>query len=144
MARRTSVKSFQQFPVLSRKVELLAQEAVQAAAVEGAKAAEQAAGQRTRTGRMGRMTVVPAHGTPQGYAAGFASGAWYASFQNDGTRSRRTRSVKDATVRRRSSPSGQARQQRAGQHPGISPLRFFEAGQRAGRAALRRELERGV
>lgn len=144
MARKTSVRSFQQFPALSRKVERLAQRAVQAAAVEGAAAASVVAGQRTRTGRMQRMEVVSAHGTRQGYAAGFGSDAWYAGFQNDGTRSRRTRRVKESTLRRRSSPSGMARRQRAGQHPGVPPLRFFEAGQRAGRVALRRELERGV
>lgn len=141
---RTSVRTFHQFPVLTKQVEALARRAVQAGAEEGAKVAAAKAATRRRTGKMQQMDVQPVHGTDVGYAAGFSSEAWYSDFQNDGTGGRRRRKVKQETVRRRSSPSGQARTSRFGANKAVTPLRHMSDGQRAGAQRMKAELAKGI
>lgn len=141
---KSQVKVFDHFPEVSRQLEALAAEAVVVGARTGAEAASRAASSRHRTGRMQRMVATGPAATGSGYAAGFSSEAWYARFQNDGTGGRRTRQVKSSTLRRRETPSGQSRQQSYGANKGVAPLRFYQAGQKAGRAAMRSVIERGV
>ena len=122
------------FPRITREVNELAKRAVMAAAVEGARAASAIASTRSKSGRMAAIQVEPVRGSPDGWVASFVSPAIEAWFQNYGTLGNRRKRLKQAPRGNRTRAPG----------TGIEPLRFLEAGRRAGLAAMRRELSRGI
>lgn len=122
----------------------LARRAVEAAAREGAAAASAVASQRSKSGRMAAIRPDNAIGTPDGWRASFVSPVHYAWYQNYGTLGSRRKKLKASTLARRSTPSGQARLARVQGSAGIEPLRFLEAGRRAGRKALLETITRGL
>lgn len=134
------------FPEITLEVEQLAVRALDAAAQTAAQTARQVASRRRKTGRMSDFEAIPAAGSEDGYASGIRNdpGAWYDRFQNYGTAGNRRRKLKASTLRRRESPSGQARQQRFGTNRGIEPLGFLEAARREGRRELLRIIENGL
>lgn len=139
-----TVKGFDHFDEVTDQVEQICVEALNAAAREGAQVASAIAARRSDTGTMATMHVVAATGDIDGYTSGFRSAAWYAVFQNFGTLVSRRRRVSAATLRRRSSGSGQARLAKNAGASGITPLRFFDAGRREGRRRLLAEIAKRV
>lgn len=127
---------------MARRIEKQARAAMQPASEDGARVASQASLSRRRTGRMAQMDVLPTIATPRGYSAGFRSRGFYAGFQSFGTAGARKRKVKASTLRRRQSPSGQARSARFGANKGITPLGFLEKGRTAARKSLIARLNR--
>lgn len=125
----------------ARRVNAEVARAVAQASVVGAEAASQVASQRRRTGRMSRIEPVPVKGTPTGWAGGFKSEAFYSGFQSQGTLGSRRRKVKQSTVRRRQSVSGQARFAKVAGSKGVAPLRHEEIGRTAGRKELKRLID---
>lgn len=140
------IKVFSRFPEITREVERLAVRAVEAAAREGAAAAEQAA--RPGLKRRARMEVVPVAGDVDGYSAGFRSTATsdrgvpigamhdtgtYGSYEGKGTPRRRgrARNVPDVDPE-------------TGKRTGIQARHWRRAGRSAGRKALRRTIDAGL
>ena len=93
---------------------------------------------------MARMQVLPVRGSPDGWEASFRSPAYYRLFQDLGTLDARGTKLKASTLARRSSPSGQARQAKVAGREGITPLRFYAAGRRAGRKAMLQVINGGL
>jgi len=124
------------FGSITDAVNALAKRAVHAGAHEGARVASQVASARHKTGRMENMEVLPTRGSPDGWEASFRSRAPYRIFQDLGTLQARGTRLTAATMSRRSSPSGQARQAKVAGRAGITPLRFYAAGRREGRKAM--------
>lgn len=122
------------FHRITDQVNDLAREAVTLAAVEGAKAAAAVASQRSKTGRMAGMRVLPVEGTPDGWAAGFQSPVFYAWFQEYGTLGNRKKPLKQPPRGDRTREPG----------TGVEPLGFLRAGRRAGRRALLDHIARGL
>jgi hypothetical protein len=125
----------------ARAIERQARIELERAMEEGAEVASQASLPRRRTGRMAQMDVLPVIPTPTGYQGAFRSRAFYAGFQSSGTGGTRKRKVRAATLRRRQTPSGQARQAAYGSR-GITPLGFLEKGRSAARKSLVARLNR--
>lgn len=71
---------------LIRKAELSVPIELAEASRLGAEAASTVADRRHRTGKMAEMEILEVHGTATGWEGGFRSRAWYAVFQNKGTR----------------------------------------------------------
>jgi hypothetical protein len=88
--------------------------------------------------------VLPVRGSPDGWEASFRSRAPWRIFQDLGTLQGRSTKLKASTLARRATPSGQARQSRVGDSPGIEPLHFYAAGRRAGRKAMMEVINRGL
>jgi len=132
------------FDAITDKVIAQAKEAVSAGAMVGAQVAGQVASQRSVSGKMASMEVLPVRPTPDGYEASFRSPAYYRLFQDLGTLRGRTRKLSKATLARRSTPSGAARLAKTGDSPGIEPLYFFRAGRRAGTRAMMEVIRRGI
>lgn len=84
---------------------------------------------------MDDIRAVDVRGTPDGWEGGFRSDAFYSGFQSRGTVASRKR-VKASTLRRRSSPSGQARFSKVAGSRGITPLRHEEKGLAAAKKHL--------
>jgi hypothetical protein len=123
-------------------------EAVRGATLEMAKAATGIARRRQRPGTHRKMmeitelTVFPYRsGWESGWEGGIMSPAWYAWFQSDGTLGSRKKPVKQATLDRRSSPSGKARYAKVAGRKGITPLEFFDAATKVGRRELKARIE---
>jgi hypothetical protein len=121
------------FDRITAEVNQLAQRAVRVAAIEGAAAAQAVASSRSKSGRMASIRADSVIRTPDGYAASFVSPVQHAWFQNYGTLGSRRRRLKQSPRTTRTREPG----------TGITPLRFLEAGRRAGIAAMKRELARG-
>lgn len=115
--------------------------AVTEASEHGADVASDIAQRRRRTGRMAKINAVSTRGTPTGWEGGFKSEAFYSGFQSRGTNAARKR-VSAATLRRRQSASGQARQARVAGAAGVKPLHHEEAGLKAAKKRLRELLNR--
>jgi len=143
-AMRSRVDVNMNFGAITDKVIAQAKQAVTAGAMVGAQVAGRVASQRSRSGKMARMEVLPVRQTPDGYEASFRSPAYYRLFQDLGTLKGRTRKLKKATLDRRNSPSGQARLAKAGDSIGIEPLYFYRAGRRAGTRAMMDVIRRGT
>jgi hypothetical protein len=141
---RSRVDVTMRFGEITEAVNKLAKEAVSAGAQEGARVAASIASSRRRTGLMAQMEVLPVRGSPDGWEASFRSRAPYRIFQDLGTLQGRSTKLSAATLARRSSPSGQARQARAAGSPGIEPLHFYRAGRSAGRKAMMGVVHRGI
>jgi len=124
------------FGRITREVNDLAKRAVTSGARVGAQTASEVASERSHTGTLAHMDVLPVRGSPDGWEASFRSRAYYRLFQDLGTLENRGTRLSAATVARRSSPSGQARQAKVAGRAGIEPLFFYRAGRRAGRAAM--------
>ncbi len=122
------------FPRIPREVNDMAKRAVTAAAQEGGQAAAAVAAGRSQSGRMAAIRVEPVRGSPDGWQASFVSPVGHAWFQNYGTLGSRRKKLKQAPRGNRTREPG----------TGIEPLRFLEAGRRAGLAAMRREIARGL
>lgn len=112
----------------------LARRAVEAAAREGAAVAASVAAERSKSGRMAGIRPDNAIGTPDGWRSSFVSPVHYAWFQNYGTLGNRRKRLKQPPRTERTRAEG----------TGIEPLRFLEAGRRAGRKALLETIARGV
>ena len=132
------------FGSITDAVNQLARRAVTEGAQEGARTAAQVASARRKTGLMATMEVLPVRGSPDGWEASFRSRAPYRIFQDLGTLQARSSKLTAATLTRRSSPSGQARQTKVAGRGGITPLRFYSAGRRAGRAAMLKVINGGL
>lgn len=114
---------------------------LRAATELGAQEAARVASRRRKTGALATIEAVDVIATPEGWEGGFRSKAarnsqFYSGFQSRGTLGRRTRKLKQATLNRRETPSGQARFGKVAGHAGIEPLGHEETG----RARARREL----
>ncbi len=126
----------------ARKANAQARLATQQAVEVGADVASAGAQARRRTGKMAEMEIIPVRGTPTGWTAGFRSKGWYAGFQSRGTLGSRRGKVKESTLRRRESVSGQARFAKVAGSGGITPLGFLERGRSAARKHLVDRLNR--
>ena len=122
------------FPRITREVNAMARRAVSAAAQEGGQAAASVAASRSKSGRMAAIRVEPVKGSPDGWQASFVSPVGHAWFQNYGTLGSRRKKLKQSPRTNRTRAAG----------TGIEPLGFLEAGRRAGLAAMRREIARGL
>lgn len=107
------------FTEVTRKVELLAEESVTAAA-EAAKEAALAAGAGNHATD---IEIIPAHTTGDGYAAGI-SGRWYYRFLSYGTLGRAIKPKRPGTIRSHAPGTG------------IAPNKMYQAARLAGRRAL--------
>ena len=136
---RANIQGFQQFDRITDEVERIVVRELDEAAKVGADEARKVASTRSKSGLMADFKPIRAHGTADGYAAGFANDqdAFYDRFQNDGTLGSRTRQVKASTQRRRQSASGAARYAKVSGRAGIAPLRFLEAGRSKALARLK-------
>jgi hypothetical protein len=90
---------------------------------------------------MKEITDLKVFQTPNGYEGGIVSPAWYAYFQNDGTLGRRKKPLRATTLERRARKSGRERQEKVKNHPGITPLGFFDAAVKHARKALKQKVE---
>lgn len=131
---RARVDITSDFPRITREVNDMAKRAVTAAAQEGGQVASALAGQRSKSGRMAAIHVEPVKGSPDGWQASFVSPVGHAWFQNYGTLGSRRKRLKQAPRTNRTRAPG----------TGIEPLGFLEAGRRAGLAAMKREIARGI
>jgi hypothetical protein len=122
------------FDRITRDVNAHAKRAVTVAAAEGGRVAASVASQRSKTGRMAAIRIESTQGSVDGWRASFVSPVPYAWFQNYGTLGNRRKRLKQAPRTDRTRAPG----------TGIEPLGFLEAGRRAGVAAMRRELARGL
>jgi hypothetical protein len=122
------------FDRITADVNAAAKRAVEMAAREGAHVAAQVASSRSKSGRMAAIQVEPARGTVDGWEASFVSPVLYAWMQNYGTLGNRKKALKRPPRTKRTRAPG----------TGIEPLGFLDAGRRAGVAALRREIARGI
>jgi hypothetical protein len=121
-------------------------EAVRETGVEMAQIAADISRQRSRPGGAARRTMkeitdLKVFQTPNGYEGGIVSPAWYAYFQNDGTLGRRKKPLRASTLERRANKSGRERQEKVKNHPGITPLGFFDAAVKHARKALKQKVE---
>lgn len=138
-----SVTVTDHFPEITEDVERLAVQALNRAAEVGAREAERRAAPGLK--QHARMEVIRAHGTPDGYAAGFRSNARgsrgqpIAVFHDKGTYGNyRGRS----TPRRRGSAQKVADvNPETGEKSGIVALGFFGAGRREGKRELVRVIQ---
>lgn len=124
-------------------VKPLVKAAVEEASREAAKVAAPIAHQRQRAGshrKMGEITDLKTFLTETGYEGGIKSPAWYAYFQNDGTLGRRKKPLRQSTLDRRKSRSGQLRLAKVANNPGIKPLEFFDQAMKVGTTVLRDRL----
>ncbi len=131
---KTRIDITNDFPRITRAVNEMAKRAVQAGAVEGAQVAAGIASQRSKSGRMAAIRVDPVRGSADGWEASFVSPVGHAWFQNYGTLGSRRKKLKQAPRTNRTREAG----------TGIEPLGFLDAGRRAGRKAMLREIERGL
>ena len=141
---RSRVDITTNFGPITQAVNDLARDAVSAGALTGARVASQIAGQRRETGQLATMDVLPVRGSPDGWEASFRSRAPHRLFQDLGTLDARGSKLAAATVARRASGSGQARQAKVAGRRGISPLYFYRAGRSAGRKAMLEVIDRGL
>lgn len=111
------------FDSVTREFNELARRGVQAAAVEGAAAANTVGSQRNF-----QVDVEPVRGTADGWLASFVCRKYYAWFHEFGTLGNRRRRLKQPPRTNRTREPG----------TGIEPLYFLSAGRRAGRRALLR------
>lgn len=123
----STVKVFDRFPQVTEAVDRLARQAVEAAAEEAAQVAKSIGAARGATD----ISVVHAHGTVDGYAAGI-KGRWYYRFQSYGTLGRAIRPKRPG--HKRSHAPG----------TGITPNKMFQTARTAGRRALRERVQRGI
>lgn len=144
MRVRSRVDVTMRFGAITEAVDDLAKQAVTAGAHEGARVASSIARTRQDTGTMAQMEVLGVRGSPDGWEASFRSRAWWRLYQDLGTLQGRSTKLSAATLARRSSPSGQARQAKVAGRPGIEPLHFYRAGRRAGRKKMMEVVERGI
>lgn len=140
----TRVDASFNFDRIDDAVHAQAKRAVEVAARVGAAEAARVASQRRKSGRMAQVTPDNAIRTVDGWRASFVSPVPWAWWQNYGTLKGRRRRLSAATIARRSSGSGQKRLAKVSGSPGIEPLHFLEAGRRAGLAALKQVLARGL
>jgi hypothetical protein len=131
---RASVSIVNDFPRITRQVNDLARAAVRAAAVEGAQAASAVAAQRSKSGAMANIRVSSVSGSPDGWESAFVSPVFYAWFQNYGTLGNRRKALKQAPRTNRTRAPG----------TGVQPLKFLDAGRRAGLAAMRLKIQQGL
>lgn len=122
------------FDRLARDLEDVARRAVEAGAREGGAVAAGVAGQRRKSGRTAAITAGNATRTPTGWIASFISPTYWAWLQNYGTLGNRRKRLKQSPRTNRTREPG----------TGIEPLRFLDAGRRAGRAAMLRVIRRGL
>ncbi len=142
----STVKIDNRFGELTRGYDRAVRVALIRSVIVGAKVASARAKERSETGTMAQMSLRYPRpmkgGATRGYEAQFYSNAYYSSFQEFGTLGSRKRKLSAATVRRRSSASGQARQAKVSGRTGIQPLKFMVAGRAAARKTLLLELQR--
>ena len=129
-------------------IEVGLKDAMAVTTLERAKAATDIARKRSRPGPHRKMmeitelTIFPySEGWTSGLEGGITSPAWYAWFQSDGTLASRKKPVKKATLERRSSLSGKARYAKVAGNKGITPLEFFDAAIKVGRAELKKQVK---
>jgi hypothetical protein len=127
---------------LAAQINADVRDAVVASAEEGAQLAASIASSRSKTGHMAAIEQLPVRGTPDGWAGGFRSPAYYAHFQSAGTLGSRRRKLKASTLRRRESASGAARFAKVSGGAGITPLKFLEAGAAVAKSRLRERVAR--
>jgi hypothetical protein len=130
----THVDFTDNFAQITRDLNELARRCVQAGAQEGGAVARAIASQRSKTGRMAAIQVLPAERTFDGWIASFVSPAPEAWFQNYGTLGNRRKPLKQAPRTNRTREPG----------TGITPLRFLDTGRRVGRAAMLRVIDSGL
>lgn len=123
---RTRVDVVSNFGAINDRVNEIGRRAVQAGAEAGAQTAASIASQRSKSGRMAAIQVLPARGTPDGWEASFQSPVVHAWFQNYGTLGSRRKALKQPPRGNRTRAPG----------TGIEPLGFLDAGRRAGRKAM--------
>jgi hypothetical protein len=133
---------------MNEDLDALVKEAVRLATLDMAIAAVELARPRARGGHhrhmreITEMVVFPfAEGWSSGFEGGIVSPTWYAWFQSSGTLGARVKPVKQATLDRRSSPSGRARFAKVAGRRGITPLLFFEEASKAGRTSLKSRVD---
>jgi hypothetical protein len=141
----STVSVFDRFAEVTREVEEIAIDGLNRAAAAGARAAEAAAAPGLK--EHSNMEVIPARGTPEGYASGFRSTAkgnrgqdiaryhdlgTYGSYEGRGTPRRRARAQKVADTRADGSKTG------------IKALHFFGIGRRVGRRELQAVIQRSL
>ncbi len=124
----TKVDFTNHFAEITRDVERKAQRAVQAAAEEGAAAANARGSQRNF-----HVEIEPVRATFDGFVASFVCRKPHAWFHEFGTLGNRRRRLKQSPRTNRTRASG----------TGIEALGFLSAGKRAGRKAMLREIGRG-
>ncbi len=129
----TTVKVDNRFPQLTRGYDKAIVRALRNAAQAGAETSRAAAAQRSRSGTMADMRVLPVlpdrRGASRGYTGAFRTSAYYAKFHEHGTLGSRKKALKRPGSRTR---TGQ----------GIKPLRFLAKGRATARGRLLIELKR--
>jgi len=118
------------FERIVEEVNAHAKRAVGVAAAEGARACAQVGSERG----MKPPHIEPTRGTVDGWIASFVAPGREQWFQNYGTLGNRRKALKQPPRTNRTRAPG----------TGIKPLGHLDAGARAGRAALKRELARGL
>ncbi len=126
---KTSIDITNDFPRITREVNDMAKRAVNAAAAEGAAAANAVGAQRNFS-----VDVESVRGTADGWAASFVCRKPHAWFHEFGTLGERRRKLEQDPRTNRTRAPG----------TGIKPLGFLSAGRRVGRKAMKREIARGL
>jgi hypothetical protein len=124
---RSSVRVFDTFPEITKAVDELARDAVNAGAAEAAAVAKEAGADRGLTD----LEVVPAHGGEDGWVAGVKA-PYYYRFQSYGTLGKAVHARRPGT--KRSHEPG----------TGITPNLMFQRARSAGRKAIIARLRRGL
>ena len=118
------------FDRITQDVNAAAKRAVQIAAIEGARECARVGSARG----MDSPIVEPVRGSVDGWVASFVAPGIEQWFQNYGTPGNRKKALKRPPRTNRTRAPG----------TGIKPLGHLDAGRRAGVAALKRELARGI
>jgi hypothetical protein len=135
MKLTSSVKVSNGFPQLRWRIhEGAIPRALNAAAKDGAEVARGIASERSRTGAMANVKMVPARRSTRGWDALIISPPFYAWFHEHGTLGNRRRKLKQ--------PGRARRDRRPG--TGIRPLRFLGRGRTAARRSLLDYLQREI
>lgn len=138
LTSKSYVKVTNDFPRVGRGFDKAIMRAVVDAAEIGAAVSRAEADKRRKTGTLADSikTTAPRKGK-RGWNVLIVDTAYYAMWQEFGTRGKRRKKLSEATLKRRSSTSGQERIRKAGGlEGGIKPLRFMGKGRTAARKAL--------
>lgn len=131
---RASVHVDNFFPQIRENLDDLAKKAAFEGAKVGGEVARGVASRRSKSGQMADIRIGSAASTGYGYEASFVSPVYYAWFQNYGTLGNRRKRLKEPPRTDRTRDPG----------TGVEPLRFLDAGRKAGTAAMIDVIAKGL